>query len=120
MSKYRFAVVTRADSEGGGGNMATAFDVFHMTREPGWNAELTEYDYGQCERLPFEMLLNLRTPVFHVGEILILAESGRELGYPGRKPSKWDVDVEYVDTLEEAVALADKVMYPEAQEATNE
>ena len=38
--------------------------------------------------------LRVKTRVFHVGELLLLNEYGREIGYPGRKPSKWQVDYE--------------------------
>jgi hypothetical protein len=48
-------------------------------------------------------------PVFHLGEILLLGSDDREVLYPGRKPSKWDVEVEDCATLDEAVALSRKI-----------
>lgn len=53
-----------------------------------------------------EMLID----VFQVGQILIIDESGREVGYPGRKSSKWSVETEVFDTVEEAVKRARAVM----------
>lgn len=42
------------------------------------------------------MVMNLRAPVFQPGEILLLGDDGREVTHPGRKPGKWDVDVQHV------------------------
>lgn len=50
------------------------------------------------------------TPVFSPGEILFLSpETEREITGMGRKPRKWFVEYEYVDTLDEAIALSRKV-----------
>jgi len=62
----------------------------------------------QQERLA--LWISLRTPVFSVGEILILGPDGREIGSPGRKPSKWGVTCEHFDDLDTAVARALEVM----------
>lgn len=51
-------------------------------------------------------LLNLRQPVFALGEILFLDGSGREFTGAGRKPSKWFIEVETVSTIEEAITLS--------------
>lgn len=111
---YTFAVVTEAEPNG---NMALAGDLFWSTGERD--------DRGLEKVRPFLDALNamldnpqraagfwlsMREPVFHVGEVLILDESGREIGYPGRKPSKWYVEVVELDSLEEAHALARKVL----------
>ena len=48
----------------------------------------------------------LRSPVFEVGEILILGPDGREPGTSGRKPSKWDVTIAEFTTVEQAVSYA--------------
>lgn len=53
--------------------------------------------------------LRLRTPVFSLGEILILDSDGRELNGRGRKPSRWGVTVEYFDNIEEAVTKAQEL-----------
>ena len=82
----RICVVTRVpDPETDDGNLAAAI-VYRLPSEV---------------RVP--VLLRGRVPVFHLGEILILDESGREVGGLGRKPSKWDVALQYFPTIEEAV-----------------
>lgn len=106
----QIAVVTRAPHDAH--NMAVALDVFQITKDGGVD-ESGKYQMDEVERLPWPVLLQLRTLVFQVGEILILDSNGRELGYPGRKPDKWGVDIEEVDTLEEAVQVARRVMYPD-------
>lgn len=53
--------------------------------------------------------LDFHLPVFNVGEILILNDSGREVCYPGRKPSKWRVQVEEFTDLNEAIARSKQV-----------
>lgn len=69
----------------------------------GRSRKLADVPVGQ------PLLLGLRCPVFTVGEILILDASGREVGGRGRKPSKWDVEVEYFDDLGAAVRRAREV-----------
>lgn len=56
-----------------------------------------------------EYLMVLRTPVFHVGEILIVDRDGREVSYPGRKSSKWDVTSEFFDDCQAAVVRSQEV-----------
>lgn len=94
--------------------MAVAMDVYRETVPSGIDDE-GNYSLGEVERLDFRLLLDLRTPVFYEGEILILDEGGREIGFPGRKPSKWDVDVVEVSSLEEAATLSHQVMYPKPE-----
>lgn len=98
MTGVSFGVITRV----GPGTLAAALDVRQVveTRHPGndWT-EVTE-------PVPPMVGLSLRRPVFTVGEILILGPDGRELGWPGRKPGKWDVDVEEFDTVDAAVDRA--------------
>lgn len=48
---------------------------------------------------------------FERGEILVVDKlSGRESFGEGRKPAKWDVDAEYVPTLDEARAIRERVL----------
>jgi len=54
-------------------------------------------------------LLNMRAKVFELGEILFLDEGGREIVGAGRKPDKWMIEIETVDTIEEAIALSQRV-----------
>ncbi len=94
-----YAVITDTSSPLKLGNMATGFgQVFvtfdgHMTYEPlGMEA------------------MNFGVEVFHRGEILILDIDGREVAGRGRKPSKWDVEVETFQVLEEAIECAHEVV----------
>jgi hypothetical protein len=50
--------------------------------------------------------LNLRAPVFVLGEVLVLDGDGREVAGRGRKPDKWDVDCERFDSIDDAIARA--------------
>lgn len=102
-----FCVITRIpDSEKGeSGNLAVALPLYLETEQPS-----KENDYrGKFEpvvKLMGMAALSLRAPVFALGEILVVDESGREIGGIARKPSKWDIDYEEYDTVEEAVAKA--------------
>lgn len=137
MTDYEIVVVTKVpDAEAGNaGNMALAGFDLYWTPDDRLNEDQNEKDEIGLDKVrPFvevlkEMLedpegskalsfiLCLRQPVFHVGEILILDAGGREVGYPGRKPSKWSVEVETVETLDEAAALSHRVMYPDKEES---
>ncbi len=55
------------------------------------------------------VMLSLRTPVFHRGEILVMDLEGREVGGLGRKPSKWYVTVKIVDTIQEAARISREI-----------
>jgi hypothetical protein len=49
----------------------------------------------------------VKTPAFMKGEILIIdAETEREIAGLRRKPSKWDVEYEVYDNLEDAIKRA--------------
>lgn len=62
------------------------------------------------------LAMSVRGPAFSVGEILYLDPGGREVTWPGRKPSKWDVDVQHVGhidapgVLQQAIDLSDRVV----------
>jgi hypothetical protein len=104
----KFQVVTKVpDPLESQGNLAAAFEIYVIDSPypPGKARLLTMYRGASS-------LVALRTPVFHVGEVLIVDEDGRELPYPGRKPSKWEVDVEEYDSVEAAVERAQAVLYP--------
>lgn len=57
-------------------------------------------------------LLGLRSPVFHLGEIMLLDAAGREIGGLRRKPSKWGVECQVfeTDSAHEAFECAREVM----------
>lgn len=104
--QMRFAVVTRVASPeaGEGGNMATALGLC----QPIPGSQLLE-----VRPAPASLQLQLRMPVFHLGEILILDPDGREPHGLGRCPSKWDVDLAFFDDLNAAVAKARKIAFDE-------
>lgn len=93
----RFAVITEVCDPETGGNAATALGQLYR-RTSGTGLELEPVD-GMTA-----MMLSI--PVFHVGEILILNEGGREISGLGRKPSKWDIEYEVFDMIEGAVQRA--------------
>jgi hypothetical protein len=101
-----FAVVTKTPTgKEVTGNLAATLDIYQVVQN-----RTKENDYTEgIEQIPFPVALRLRQPVFHVGEILILDESGREIGYPGRKPGKWDVEIEEFFYLDQAVVRAREV-----------
>jgi hypothetical protein len=48
---------------------------------------------------------------FERGEVLVVSKPwGREPWGEGRKPGKWDVGCEYVDTLAEAMVIRNRVL----------
>lgn len=51
----------------------------------------------------------IRVPVFEEGEILV-TDGSREIGGAGRKPSKWDVDYEMFDNVEDAIKKSREVL----------
>lgn len=100
-----FAVVTDTNPEWSNsveGNLATAMMDLYLPKD-GPNSEYARaIDIPEYRGLAF----HARLPVFHVGEILILDESGREVGYPGRKPTKWYIETESFDDLADAIERA--------------
>lgn len=91
-------VVSVPEGEEVAGNLAVPTSGVWVARDPR--------DPMRVEPVGPHMLLALRVPVFAMGEILVLDESGREIAGPMRKPSKWSVGVELFDTIELAVARA--------------
>lgn len=102
---YYFAVVT--DAPQGEGNLAAAIDTYMVV---DFASPQNNYRDTVAQLAP-QHALGLRQPVFHVGEILILdLESGREVGYPGRKPAKWQIEIEeFGMDLHGAIARAAEV-----------
>jgi len=99
MSEYQFAVITETTLLG---NLATTFDLYEVKEGRSEENHYRE----QVELVEPLVMMGYRQPVFNVGEILILDSSGREVDYPGRKPSKWEVTYEVFDRLDEAVKRA--------------
>lgn len=52
-----------------------------------------------------KQMLMCNTPVFRLGEILVIGDCDRTIP-DGRKPSKWNVGCEYFDNIEDAVKRA--------------
>lgn len=71
--------------------------------------ELFDRDGNAIDMTEFWTKADYHQQVFHVGEILILNDGGREVCYPGRKPSKWHVRVEEFTNLDQAIQRANKV-----------
>lgn len=91
----KFGVITRVpplpaqgESTKDHGNLATVFCL------------------GLSPELAFHVMVNGRVPVFILGEVLLLDENGREMFGKGRKPSKWDVDCQEFDSIDQALACA--------------
>jgi hypothetical protein len=106
----KFCVITRVPDpeKGEAGNMATAFPLYIETEQPS-PANHFKAKIESVFKVMGANALAFRSPVFDLGEILIVdSEYGREVG-GGRKPSKWDVDADYFDDIEDAIARSQEV-----------
>lgn len=65
--------------------------------------------YGLDSAVMLNVITQGRMEVFILGEILILDNNDRDFGTT-RKPSKWEVEIEEFDTLEEAIERSKEVM----------
>lgn len=97
-------VVTRVPESTDSGNLAMARPLFRETERPseenGW--------HGANERLdPVTVMLGFKQVVFELGEIFIIGSDDRQIGYNDRKPSKWDVGVEFFPLTVEGALAAD-------------
>ena len=72
-----------------------------------WTPDRVERRYGSGSVL---------MPVFELGEIIIVNESGREAIGRGRKADKWDVSYEEFTDIEQAIARAREVIEQIGQE----
>lgn len=98
-----YLVITAVPGEGEGGNMAAALGEVHRG--------VGDQGHGMPERYEPILSLDLFLPVFHVGEVLIVEPgSEREYGYPGRKPSKWQVTYERYADVQAACRRAQEVI----------
>jgi len=96
----KFGVITKINNHRG--NLACVFELYEQLEQPN---EANDY-HGKIEQVNPLICLNLREPVFHVGEVLILDDNGREIPYPGRRPAKWDVECEKFDDVDNAIQCA--------------
>lgn len=102
----RYAVVTRVpdpDDGGDAGNMALS--IPYVAQGP---AGMTVVPATRMHGLE-GLTIAWRAPVFVLGEVLMLDETGREYVGRGRYPSKWDVDVEEFESALEALMRAEEV-----------
>lgn len=60
-------------------------------------------------RVPESWPTLVLVPVFALGEIIVLDDSGREIGGLGRRPAGWDVDVEHFDDVNAAIKRSREV-----------
>lgn len=103
--KYEFYVITKVPGISEQGNMA------HEFMYDGW-------DYSNDCKIPvigasdnLKPLGDCKIPVFEEGEIVICHEdTEREVCYPGRKVTKWDVEYEVFDSLDDAVKRAEELL----------
>jgi hypothetical protein len=63
---------------------------------------------GSFRKLQFMEQLALRTPVFYLGELLYL--DGNDRDQFGRKPDKWNIEIEYIGELENAVSDVKEIL----------
>lgn len=99
-----FGVVTSVPEAGSQGNLASfSFDLYQAPSDGSFGGVLTSLATSDPSQY-VALMLTYMTPVFHLGEIIVLDDSGREVGYPGRKPSKWFITCEEFDNVEDAVA----------------
>lgn len=104
-----FAVITKVPERGDRGNLATQFgNLFLDPQATGGSWDDPCQPLGQALGQPM-IEMYVQSPVFALGEVLIMGGDGREIVGDGRKPSKWSVDVEYFDTVEEAVRRSHEV-----------
>lgn len=99
---YTFAVVTETSPI----DMAFNPEVYIQT---GTGDDGLSVNTSIGDVFGMNVLFNLRTPNFVLGEILILDGDGREVDGSGRKPDKWAVKVERFADLDAAVRRAEKV-----------
>ena len=106
---YTFAVITKVPKVREGNE----YDQILVEGYDKDNEEVIYHYPKENERYSmFETkFVNAKLPVFHLGEILILDEFGREVSGMCRKPSKWSVEVEEFNDLQEAIKCVQKLLY---------
>jgi hypothetical protein len=104
---YQFQVITMVPPVDEDGNLAMAFTpLIEQIEQP---RESNDYK-GKYRKVDFGLaFLNLRQPVFQLGEIVIVNSDGREVICDGRKASKWFVEYEEFDNIEDAIRRSQEV-----------
>lgn len=97
-----FCVIVKVPEPSTGGNLASSMGDLWV-EVPKKNPD----DDDVFEQVDALSALHVYTPVFTLGEILVLdEEDGREVGGMGRAPRKWFVEVEHYDDINKAVRRA--------------
>jgi len=103
----KYGVITQVPELTEFGNLAVALGDIAIQIEQG--NESNDYT-PRYQDVGYPAALAIHKRVFHVGEVLLLDDNGREIPYPGRKPSKWSVTCEEFDTVEAALDRAREAM----------
>jgi len=116
---YTFAVITKIPNNNEEGNKYDDFLIRNRVKEAdnmtmhnacGYKS-YRQYNDGEIENIPNKDIIDVSLPVFNLGEVLILDNNGREATGRGRKPSKWSVEVEEFNNLNEAIECSNKVLW---------
>jgi hypothetical protein len=125
-SKYYFAVITKIPDDCEGNYAVDTIYINPNGKEHVVGANIIvnpphipNYDdmfaFALCHNkeknidLTKEQMLTCNSPVFTIGEILIMDPSNDRSVPEGKKPDKWDVSYECFDDILEAVRCARKV-----------
>ena len=101
--KIKYCVLTKVPSdEDKEGNLYD--DVIYYDKSLKKWRLVGEGDCGEAKNWK-----SIKLPVFALGEILILDETGREIGGDRRKPSKWFVEYKEFYNVEEAIKCSEEV-----------
>ncbi len=92
------AVITKAPTEG---NLAS---IFVLEKDDPYNEGRTCLEEVEIAEAFKSTPLNVRVRVFKPGEIIVIGSDGRDQFT--RKPSKWNVEYEVFDNIEDAIARA--------------
>lgn len=125
-SKYQFAVITEIPKDNDGNYACSKLLIVPGGRRsiagsnilvdpPEFDENLfvdaiRSHDSGATTiDLTKRRMLMCNTPVFQLGEIMIIDPTNDRTIPDGRKPSKWDVGCEYYDDIESAIKRAREV-----------
>ncbi len=109
----KLVVITEVPERKGIGNLASAIELYFEEERPSPrnNFEGKVVDLHEVDpNLAMIAALKLRAPVFHLGEVLLVDEDGREVGGLMRKPNKWDVTYEEFSLVGDAYRRVQEVM----------
>jgi len=103
--KYEFYVITHTPDLLEEGN--TAHDSMFNGYDFSNKCEIIHVGFSDIGK----SIGTCKTAVFEKGEIVICnINNGREVCYPGRKPSKWDVEYDVFDNLDNAVKRSQELI----------